>query len=249
MMLQFYAICRLVVVKAWRGNLLPGLVLVFLPLFYAAWAFENANPGFQTGFIADLGGSVMSLMAGILVIVSGFEHFFWAATQHTPWFFLSRPVDRTLFTAGRFVGFAMVLAFALLAAALMFSLLMFATEGHLFFHLFMTALMVFYEFAMLAAVFQLLAVFASRLLACGALLIVFVVGHNLDGIRSLFADSSAAAAVFEILAVLLPDLSVFRGGWFAGLQIVPLLTVSAYAVLQTAFYLLLTGGLLQRRDL
>ncbi len=249
MMLQFFTICRLVVVKAWRGNLLPGLILVFLPLFYAAWSFESANPGFQTGFIADLSGSVMSLMAGILVIVSGFEHFFWATAQRTPWFFLSRPVDRTLFAAGRFAGFAVVLAFALLAAALMFSLLMLASEGRLFFQLFMTALMVFYEFAMLAAVFQLLAVFSSRLLACGALLIVFVVGHNLDGIRSLFVDSSAAAAVFEVIAVLLPDLSVFRGGWFAGLQVVPLLMVSVYAVLQTAFYLLLTGGLLQRRDL
>ena len=249
MMLQFYTICRLVVVKAWRGNLLPGLVLVFLPLFYAAWAFENANPGFQTGFIADLSGSVMSLTAGILVIVSGFEHFFWATARHTPWFFLSRPVDRTLFVTGRFVGFALVLAFALLAAALMFALLMFAGEERLFFQLFMTALMVFYEFAMLAAVFQLLAVFSSRLLACGALLLVFVAGHNLDGIRSLFADSPLAAAVFEVLAVLLPDLSVFRGGWFAGLQMAPLLLVTAYAALQTGFYLLLTGSLLQHRDL
>ncbi len=249
MMLQFYTICRLVVVKAWRGNLLPGLILVFLPLFYAAWAFENANPGFQTGFIADLSGSVMSLMAGILVIVSGFDHFFWAAVQRTPWFFLSRPVDRTLFAAGRLAGFAVVLAFALLTAALLFSLLMFASEGRLFFQLFMTALMVFYEFAMLAAVFQFFAVFSSRLLACGALLLVFVAGHNLDGIRSLFADSSVGMAIFEVFAVLMPDFSVFRGGWYAGVQFAPLLMVSAYAVLQTVFYLLLTGGLLQRRDL
>ncbi len=249
-MRQMLTIARLVFVKAWRGNLLPGLLLVMLPLFYAAWAFEAANPGFQTGFLADMSGSVMSLMAGILLLVTGFEHFFWPADQRTPWFFLSRSANRNTFVVGRFLGVAAVILVALLTVAAVFAFMMNYSEGQWFVSLLFTALLVFYEFAMLAAVFQLLAVVSSKLMACGGLLVIFVASHNLEGLRVLAEGyGSLATLLANFLAAFLPDLGLLRGAWFTDFSPGILAAVTLYVALQTLFYLLVSGLILQQKDL
>ncbi len=249
-MKQLLTISRLVFKKAWRGNLLPAMILVMLPLFYAAWAFEAANPGFQTGFLADVCGSTMSLLAGILIVILGFEHFFWRGEQRTPWFFFTRVGNRAVFAAGKFIGVAGVLFAALFSSAVVFLLMMLLSEGQWFVSLLTTALLVFYESALLCAVFQLLAAVVSKLLASGCLLVIYVAGHNLDAIRDV-ADGygSLIAGTTNFLLALLPDLGMFRSGWFSDFNLPALLFVTFYAGLQAAFYLVTTGWLLQRKDL
>ncbi|HNX77271.1 MAG TPA: hypothetical protein PLM07_00530 [Candidatus Rifleibacterium sp.] len=245
-MKQILITARLVFQQAWRGNLLPGMLLVMLPLFYAAWAFETANPGFQTGFIADVSGSAMTIIAGLLVVVLGYEHFYWPASQHTPWFYFSRIGKRSYFAAGRFLGVLAVVFAALLIAAAVFMVMLRLSEGFWFVSLLTTALLVFYEAALMGAIFQLLAAFSSKLLATGGLLVIFVSGHNLPGLR---ASLDFAGVAGDILLAVLPDLAMFRGAWFSGGDFAVLVSVSLYAILQALFYLAATGLILQRRDL
>lgn len=249
-MRQLLTISKLVFVKAWRGNLLPGLILVLLPLLYAAWAFEAENPGFQTGFIADVSGSIMSLLAALLLVILGFEHFFWPAEQRIPWFFLSRTGNRSVFAAGKFVGVASVLFVALFSTALIFFVMMLFSEGQCFFSLLITAVLVFYEAALICAVFQLLAAVSSKLTACGCLLVIYVVGQNLSAIRAMVdAYGSVAVVIANFLLALLPDLSLFNSCWYSDFNLPALFFVTAYAALQTTLYLAVTGLILQRKDL
>lgn len=249
-MKQFLTISQLVFIKAWRSNLLPALVLVMLPLFYAAWAFESTNPGFQTGFLADLSGSTMSLLAGMLIFFLGLEHFFWPADQKTPWFFLSRAGGRSLFATGKLVGVAGVLFAALSVFSLVFFLMMFFSEGRWFFSLLTTTLLVFYEATLLAAVLQLLAAIFSKLLAGGCLLVIYVASHNLDNLRTAAgAFGSLPEGAATVIFALLPDLGLFRGVWYTDFSLPIMLYVTCYTCLQLAFYLAMTGIILRRQDL
>lgn len=250
-MKQLLTIARLVFVKAWRSHLVYALLLIMLPILLAAWSFEVANPGFQTGFLTDVGGSVMSLFAGMLMVVLGFDHLFWAREQNTPWFYLSRAGNRCIFPGGKFAGITSILFIALLGVALTFTLFLRYNTGLWFMAPGIMALMIFFEFSLLGAALTLLATFASRLLAFGALLIIFVAGHNLDAVRTTVESygSPVLNVVTEILLVLLPDFALFRTVWFADIQPLKLLLVSLYCLLMVSSYLFAAGMVLQRKDL
>lgn len=250
-MKQLLTIARLVFIKAWRSNLILALLLIMLPLVLAAWSFEAANPGFQTGFLTDIGGSIMSLFAGMLLVILGFDHLFWACEQNTPWFYLSRVGNRCVFPGGKFAGIAGVLFVALAAAGTIFTLFLRLNTGLWFVAPITLALMIFCEFSLLGAVLTLLATFTSRLMAFAALLIVFVTGHNLEAIRTTVAayGSSVLSVGVEIFLALLPDFALFRIAWFADFHPAQLLLAVLYSLLMVAFYLFAAGMVLQRKDL
>ncbi len=249
-MKQILTIGRLVFLKAWRSNFMLALLLLMLPLFYAAWLFETSNPGFQTGFLADIGGSLMSFLSGVLILILGIEHFYWPVEQRLPWFFLSRLRDRRIFVIGKFLGVALVLFFSLLVTGVGLVFLLRMSEGEWFFSLLFTALLVFFEYAMFAAVFQLFAVFMTRLSAFGSLLLVYFAGHNCNLLLSLSeAYGRLTALPTAFMLAFLPDTGLFRDNWFAVPSLATVLGITSYALLQTFFYLLCAGMILQKKDL
>lgn len=249
-MKQVMTIGKLVFLKAWRSNFMLALLLLILPLFYAAWLFEAANPGFQTGFLADMGGSIMSLLAGVLILVLGIEHFYWPAEQRLPWFILSRVNDRRLLVIGKFAGVALVLSLSLLITGGGLVLLLRLSEGEWFLSLLSTALLVFFEYALFAAIFQLFATMMAKMPAFGSLLLIYFAAHNFEQLLS-FAEAQGYLTSFPVACIVafLPDAGLFRGNWFSDLNFVAMLTISGYAFLQTSFYLLCAGMILQKKDL
>lgn len=250
-MRQLLTIAKLVFIKVWRNHLIPALFLIMLPLLLAAWSFESANPGFQTGFLADLGGGLMSLFAGLLVIIIGYDHLFWACEQNTPWFYLSRTGNRALFAGGRFAGTAGVLFVALALAAAIFTLFLRLNTGVWLILPSVLAVLVFCEFALLGSVITLLAAFMTRLPALGVILVIYAVGHNSDAIRMAAENHSSPLLnlALTVALAIIPDFSLFRSAWFVEPQAVELMLAALYAAGQAMFYLVAAGIVLQRRDL
>lgn len=250
LMNQILLIAELVIVKAWRRRVFAAVFLLMIPFLVAAWMFEATNPGFQSGFSADLGGSLLAVFAAVLMIMLASEHFFWAGDVEPPWFFLTRIRSRSALFCGRFAGVAAVMFVSLLWAALAMLLIFKFSSGVWNIAIFPVAYMVFLEFATMAAVLSFLAGLFSRLLCAGLCLLIFVAGHSLDSIRQTIdsAGSGMFSNISEVFLTVIPDLSLFRYSRLAGLSMHEIMLVTLYAIIMMAAWLIASGISLHRRD-
>lgn len=248
---QILIVAELVVKKALRGKILWALLLLTLPFLVAVWGFEAGNPGFQSGFVVDLGGSMLSVFTAILLLILASEHFYWADGQNAPWFYLIRIGNRTHFIAGKFAGVTAVLFFALLLAALAMLLAFGLSSGVWPLEILSTAFMIFLEISVLGAVLALLSIICSRILAVGSLLLVYVAGNGLETIRTTVdaLDSKVLTTLAELLLVFVPDFSLFRFARLAQLQLTEIAMISFYALMMVAVYLIIAGMVMRRQDL
>lgn len=248
---QILIVAELVIKKALRGKILPALLLLMLPFLVAAWGFEAGNPGFQSGFAVDLGGSLLAVFAAILLVSLASEHFYWADGQNAPWFYLTRIADRTNFIAGKFAGVTAVLFFAMLLGAVVILLALGSSSGIWPLEILSTAFMIFLEISVLGAVLAFLSIICSRILAAGSLLLVYVAGNALETIRITVETSGSKllTTLVEFLLVFVPDLSLFRFARIAPLQLPEIALVSLYALMMISVYLILAGMFMRRQDL
>lgn len=243
MLRQIFEIAKTVVIASFRKNLLIASWLIMLPLLLAAWLFETSNPGFQSGFILDAGGGLMAILSVVLLAVLAFEHLFWPVEQPAPWFFFSRLKSRAIYLAGKFIGISFILFSSLLDFSLLLFLIIGITSGTWLVLPFKIALMVWAEYSLLLAVFVLLSTFLSRLMSVGMMIPVFFVAHSINYLKTGFANP-----LTDILLSILPNAGLFQnvienGDWLN------LLTATGYSILLSAFYIALSGIVLNRRDL
>ena len=69
MLKQTIEVAKIVITSSLRKKIVTASLLIMIPLLLAAWLFEASNPGFQTGFILDAGGGLMSLLAIIIILI------------------------------------------------------------------------------------------------------------------------------------------------------------------------------------
>jgi ABC-2 type transport system ATP-binding protein len=241
-------LAAMVILKgALRSNLALGSILLMLPFIWASWAFEQANPGFQTGFIVDMGSIFLSAFSVLLSVALALEHLYWPRAGHTPYFHLSR-MSTTTYLFSRFIGVLGVVAPATLTLAAILMGFMYFTTGTLVIYPLLIGVSVASQTILSLALLSLLACFAPRLASLALLLIFFVLGMELETVRA-FAESLNVGIVeflSEVALVFLPDFSILT---FQSASAYNLLASLCYSAFQGLFYLFLGGQILASRDL
>ena len=240
---QVYEIAKVVVVSSLRKNIVTASLLIMLPLFLAAWLFEVSNPGFQSGFVLDVGSGLMAFLAVVIFGTLSFEHLFWPSEQTTPWFYFSRQNSRILFPLGKFCGVSFVLVLVLAVFSLLLSLLVYLTSGSFIFSPFKAAFAIWLEYSVFFSVFVFFSTFLSRLMSVGMMLPFFFMAHSLSYIKTSFNYWAA-----EIFSAFLPDAELFdilieQGNLYSFLMI------SVYSLFISMFYITLAGLVLRQKDL
>ena len=243
MLKQVYEIARVVVVSSLRKNIITASLLIMLPLLLAAWLFEVSNPGFQSGFVLDIGSGLMAFLAVIVIGTLSFEHLFWPSEQTTPWFYFSRKNSKIFFTLGKFCGISFVLAIVLATFSLLLSLLIYFTSGSFLLASFKAAFSIWLQYSVFFSVFVFFSTFLSRLMSVGMMLPFFFMAHSLSYLKTNLNYWAA-----EALSVFFPDAELFdilieQGNLYVFLMML------VYSLFVSLFYITLASLVLRQKDL
>mgnify|MGYP006916091196 CR=1 FL=1 len=240
---QAYEIARVVVVSSLRKNLIIASLLIILPLLLAAWLFEVSNPGFQSGFVLDIGGGIMTFLSVVIIGILGFEHLFWPVEQPTPWFYFCRRDSRILFPLGKFCGVSFVLAVILIVFSLLLSLLIYFTSGSFLLSSFKVAFAIWLEYSVYFSVFVFFSTFLSRLMSVGMMLPFFFVAHSLT-----FLKKNLNYWVAEVVFASFPDAELFDT-LIESRDAYGFMLILIYSLFVSLFYITLSGMVLRHKDL
>lgn len=243
MLKQVFEIAKVVVVSSLRKNIVTASLLIMLPLLLAAWLFEVSNPGFQSGFVLDVGSGLMGFLAVVIIGTLSFEHLFWPSEQTTPWFYFSRQNSRILFPLGKFCGVCFVLVFVLAVFSLLLSLLIYFTSGSFIYSSFKAAFAIWLEYSVFFSVFVFFSTFLSRLMSVGMMLPFFFMAHSLSYLK---ASLNYWAA--EAISVFFPDAELFNILIEQG-DLYSFLMILVYSLFISLFYITLAGLVLRHKDL
>lgn len=241
--LQVLHIAKYIFIKSLRNNLILGSLLLSLPLLFAAWQIEQNNPGFQTGFIADVGSFLMLLFGTVVAFILAFDNI--NNNDKISYFELSR-IDLQLYPYGVYSGIILSLlpAIALLAVSLI--LFMYFTSNSWIDYPIYSGLLIFLQISLFLSVFMLLNLFFKKITSL-SLLIIYIIFFDIQAIYlAIEKQTFQLKFVLGILASIFPDFHILSAGYNEPFQLIWLVV---YTIMQILTYTYVSGELYAKKDL
>jgi ABC-type transport system involved in multi-copper enzyme maturation permease subunit len=245
-----------VALNTWR-EVIRDRVLLLMLLFAALVVASSSLLASMTfseerKIVLDVGLASMEALGVLLALFVGGQLLFKETERRTLYVVLSKPVSRFAFVAGKFLGLAGVQGVLVLAMTLVL-LVLSACWGGARPDLLGVAWMLGLQLAILASLSLLGSALTSPLVASALTGVLYLVGHNLETLRTLARKlSPGVRPLVDGLIGLLPDLGVFevKNAWVHGVPIAwgDVGLASGYAALYAAACVLAAGWLLEWRE-
>ena len=204
--------------------------------------------------IADMGLAAINLIGVIIAIFVGISLVNKEIERRTIYTIMARPISRTFFIMGKYLGLALTLFVNLAIMLAVFLLTLWLYHVPIQTSLFQAVALIFVEILVVTAIALFFSTFTSTTLSAIFTLGLYVIGHLTADLRSMVANSESGAVkgVVDLLFSLCPNLEMLniKGQAAVGLVVAPeyLMLASLYGLLYAS--LLLTGACLvfQQRD-
>ena len=251
------AIARNAFREAVRDRVLYNLVLFVLLLTGCAIFVGELSAAQETKIIIDLGLSACLLFGAFIAIFTGTGLVYKEIERRTIYAIFSKPVGRTEFLIGKYLGLCLTLAVnvAVMGVGIMLALL-YVRGGFDRFSwvIWPTIALIFFELAVLVAVALLFSSFSSPALSALMSFAVFIIGHFSSDLKT-FADalqSVAARIIFCPLYYALPNFAMFSPVTSTGhgemIAPVDFLIALLYAALYATVIITATALIFNRRN-
>jgi ABC-type transport system involved in multi-copper enzyme maturation permease subunit len=204
--------------------------------------------------MADMGLAAINVIGVIIAIFVGISLVNKEIERRTIYTIMARPISRTFFIMGKYLGLALTLFvnMAIMWAVFLLTLWLYHVPIHP--SLFQAVALIFVEILVVTAVALFFSTFTSTTLSAIFTLGLYVIGHLTADLRSMVANSESGAvkAVVDLLYYLCPNLEMLniKGQAAVGIAAGPeyVLMASLYGLVYAGF--LLTGASLvfQQRD-
>lgn len=238
---QTFNIAKYIFLSSIRNKLILGSLLLILPIIYASWLIEINNPGFQTGFLADMGSFFIESFIAILALILVFSKFN-ENNKSTNYFILSR-INNNLYPSGIFIGIIL----SILPAVVILILALYAFtgfSGKALSYLCITGITSFCKIALSVSVFMLLNTKFKKIISFG-LLIIYFVFFNIGQISNSISNYHFILQFpIQILITFLPDYSIFNARY----ESFDLIWLILYTLSQSSIYLYISGLIFDKKD-
>lgn len=251
-----------------RNRVLHALVVAMLVVAGISYLFSwvsggDIDPDRGHKIVADLSLSAMTLLGTIAAIFLGTHLIYQEVERRTIYTVLARPVGRTGFIVGKYLGLAGVMGAAVLAMGAGFLVIYMIGGGRPTGGLLVAIGFVYVELLVVTGVAILFSAAAHPIEGAVFAFVVAIAGHQTESLRDLAADLVKKDATFfhqagekllTVAYVVFPNLENFnlRGLAAHGLPLPPaghLAGALAYAAVYTAIMLALAGLAFRKRVL
>lgn len=238
-----------------RDRILYNLVLFVLFITVCALFLGELTAGNESRVIVNLGLSAVLLFGAFIAIFVGVSLVSKEIERRTVYSVFAKPVRRSEFLVGKYLGLCLTLLVNILVMAGGLSLaLLYVGGNHLLPGVWSAITLIYFELTILTAVAILFSSFSTPALSALLAFLVFVIGHFSTALNQLAESlgSQAAKIFFTCLYYILPNLSFFSFNTNAALGqtagVSYLATALAYASVYTAILLFLAAFVFSRRN-
>lgn len=196
--------------EAIRDRILYNLVVFVLLITAAAVILGELTDGHEVRTIVNIGLNAILLFGAFISIFVGVGLVSKEIEKRTVYAVFSKPVRRSEFVIGKYVGLCLTLLVNVVVMGIGVSLaLLYVGGGPMAGSIWGAIFLIFFELAILTAVAILFSSFSSPSLSALLTFLVFIIGHMSGSLRDLAAalGSRFATVVFEIIYYLLPNLA------------------------------------------
>jgi ABC-type transport system involved in multi-copper enzyme maturation permease subunit len=206
-MQKIYDLARNTFRETIRDRVLNAALLFAVAMIGASVLLGQLSIGQDIKVVRDLGLGAIEFFGVVIAIFVGTSMLFREIDKRTIFVVISKPVTRYEFLFGKFLGLSATLTVLLAAMAIAYSLLLLFFGGWEVGLLWQVAL-TWLQLLVLVAASLLFSTFASPVLAMLFTFSLYVIGHNLEGLK-LVAERAQPAikAIATALYYALPNLS------------------------------------------
>jgi ABC-type transport system involved in multi-copper enzyme maturation permease subunit len=241
--------------EAIRDKILYNLLFFALVIMGLSLSISNLTMGQQSKIVIDIGQAAVSIFGVLIAIFVGIQLVFKEIQRRTIYVLLSKPVSRTQFILGKYLGLLLTITVNALVMIAGFLLIVVGvlreTPGPI---LFWALLLTLVELALVTAVALLFSTFSTPMLSAMFTLGIYLIGHLSEDIR-VYGESSKMTGLKNVTTAiyyLVPNLEHFN----LRTEAVYLLPVDpgfilysiVYGVAYSAFLLVLATVIFARRD-
>jgi ABC-type transport system involved in multi-copper enzyme maturation permease subunit len=241
--------------EAVRDRILYNLVLFVLLITASAIFLGELTAGHEARMIVNLGLGAVLLFGAFIAIFVGVSLVSKEIEKRTVYAIFSKPVSRTEFIIGKYLGLCLTLLVNIVVMGAGISLaLLYVKGGALVFSIWGTVFLIFLELTVVTATAILFSSFSTPALSALLTFFVFIIGHFSSALRELASSmgSSAAKFVFDAIYYLMPNFSHFEFARNAAHGDMPtaamLAGAAAYAIVYSMVLLAVTSLVFNRRD-
>ncbi len=194
-----------------RNRLFLNLLVFAIAMIILSLIIGTLSLGAEKRITMDIGLGAITIFGTLIAIFIGVSSFVHEIERRTIYTILARPVNRTQFILGKYLGIMMVLAVNTIAMAILVSLvlLMLGQPPTLLFWL--AVIMQLLALGVIAALAIGFATISGTVVAVIATLTIWISGTLTDDLLYLArrADNPLVTGITEVLYYILPDLSSF----------------------------------------
>jgi len=250
-----YAVARNAFREAVRDRVLYNLIVFVLLLTAAAIFLGELTAGQEARVVTDLGLSAALIFGVFIAIFVGVSLVWKEIEKRTVYSLLSKPVSRTNFILGKYLGFCVTLLFNTLVMGVGITLaLLYVGGGKYIAGVWPAVYLIFLEMTIITGVAIMFSSFSTPALSALLTFFVFVIGHFSSSLRDLAQSmgSDAALVFFNVIYYLLPNFSNFTVISNAAIGQHPppsmLGFATVYAVVYDIILLTITAVIFKRRN-
>lgn len=223
-----------------RDRVLYNLVFFVLLITAAAIFLGELTAGNEARVILNLGLTVVLFFGAFIAIFVGVSLVSKEIEKRTVFAILSKPITRTEFLFGKYLGLCLTLLVNVSVMALGITLaLLYVEAGELIGSCLAAISLIYLELAILTSIAILFSTFSSPTLSALLTFLIFVIGHFSAALNQVAASigSSGAKLFFNALYYFLPNLSFFSFITNAAHGQIPSLTHITAAAAYAAIYI------------
>ncbi|MDD2565987.1 MAG: ABC transporter permease [Candidatus Gracilibacteria bacterium] len=173
-----------------RNKILYMILFFGILLIVFSIALASLSLGQTEKIILDFGLAMIEVFGLVSVIFIGSQLIFNEINGKTIYLILSKPISRFEFILGKFLGFALILAFIVFFQTVIFLAIVFYTKTSFDLLIIFSIIFIYLKLLILFAIILFFSTFVSSILAIVLTIIVYIISHGITSIIDMAARSN-----------------------------------------------------------